>query len=54
MVIWLKSCFITSLLPIKYFQKEMPSKFDADPDRVFDEAYGVGLISLTRKKRAKE
>ena len=54
MVIELYSRFVTYLLPIKYFQKEMPSKFDADPDRVFDEAYGVRLNYKKMKKLEKE
>ena len=32
----------------------MPSKFDADPDRVFDEAYGVRLNYKKMKKLEKE
>ena len=44
----------SSLRPFQYFQKEMPSKFDADPDRVFDEAYGVRLNYKKMKKLEKE
>ena len=54
MVIELYSRFVTYLLPMQYFQKEMPSKFDADPDRVFDEAYGVRLNYKKMKKLEKE
>ena len=32
----------------------MPCKFDADPDRVFDEAYGVRLNYKKMKKLEKE
>ena len=48
------SSHLLLLLPFQYFQKEMPSKFDADPDRVFDEAYGVRLNYKKMKKLEKE
>ena len=39
---------------VQYFQKEMPSKFDSDPEPVFSMAYGLKLNHKKMRKLEKE
>ena len=41
-------------LSLQYFQKEMPSKFESDPEAVFDRAFAQKLNQKRMKKLEKE
>ncbi len=43
-----------SFFPSQYFQKEMPAKFDSDPEPVFAVAFGLKLNQKRMRRLEKE